>query len=326
MSFFSSAPKSNRFYDIGISGKQHAEIIGLNLIHATLSDGPESDDLLGMMGSVSPGRMGDASTCIPNRISTILLQSMNKASYILLTHVLSQTLSPTELGGVASLEGRQSLVLVPTKETSATVITPDHPYFIDEQSRHERDNPFASQPSTVDMASQLLTMTLQHSPSIITNDDSLLLNNCRGLMTIVAPLMDIIVDGVDTSFMEGSHWRSSYALSKFLINSQSISTGRMAALKLCPSYHSATLVLDPQAVTREISVNADCEAMKLLCLDIPVQDMVIENSNAEDAHPYLPHVGTFLMSLCRENVPIRWFLEQESESTWFVINATLLQI
>ncbi|KAL7531803.1 hypothetical protein ACHAXR_004245, partial [Thalassiosira sp. AJA248-18] len=296
--------------------------------HVTLSDGAESDDLLGMGGSVNHGR----SSSLPKSISAVLLQSMKEGSHVLLTHTLSQNVSPPAVGGGgASLQGRESLVLVPTRETTANILTSDHPYFVREKSTREEENPFASQPLTLERASQLFSMTQQHSPPII--NDSILLGHCRGVMAVVAPLMDIIVDGIDTSFIEGSHWRTPHRLSSFLIDCPSVSTG-FEAIKLCPSYRSATLLLDQNLVSSEVVVNADGPALKLLCMDVPVKDMVINdptmtsviNDPTMTSNPYICHVGELLKALCTERVPIRWVLEQESECNWFVTNATLLEI
>jgi len=63
-------------------------------------------------------------------------------------------------------------------------------------------------------------------------------------------------------------------------------------------------------------------------MDVPVKDMLVDDSSITDTpkNPYLEHVGNLLKILCTENVPIRWVLEQESESSWFVTNAHLLEI
>ena len=42
----------------------------------------------------------------------------------------------------------------------------------------------------------------------------------------------------------------------------------------------ATLILDPMSVASDIVVNADGNAMKLLCLDVPLEDMVIDATTA----------------------------------------------
>ena len=289
------------------------------LTHVTLSDGSGSDDLMGLGGSVNHGRVPSTLSSIPKTISPILLQSMKEGSRVLLTNVLSQA-SNTSLQC-----GRESLVLVPTRETIATIITPEHPYYSHDKSTPEGENPFVSQPLTVERASQLFTFSQQHSPPIMKNA-SVASNHRRGVMAVVSPLMDILVDGVDTSFMEGSHWKSSHALSKFLIDCPSISTG-MKAIKLDPSYRSATLLFDPKLVSSQIHVNADGNAMKLLCLDVPVLDMVMKDGPTMTAsNPYLCHIGQLLRSLCTDKVPIRWVLEQESECSYFVTDATLLEI
>jgi hypothetical protein len=83
------------------------------------------------------------------------------------------------------------------------------------------------------------------------------------------------------------------------------------------------LILDPSSVASNIVVNADGDAMKLLCLDVPVLDMVIDSTTP---NPYLTHVGCLLLALCTEKAPIRWILEQQSERGWFVTNATLINI
>jgi hypothetical protein len=136
--------------------------------------------------------------------------------------------------------------------------------------------------------------------------------------------MDIIVDGVCASFIEGAHWQCPRLLSRFLIDHPSIHN-KFQALNLTPSYRSATLILDPMSVASDIVVNADGDAMKLLCFDVPVEDMTIDATTATP-NPYLSHVGDLLKALCTEKVPIRWTLEQESECGWFITNATLLYI
>ncbi|KAL7472714.1 hypothetical protein ACHAXS_013109 [Conticribra weissflogii] len=291
----------------------------LSITHATLADGPDSDDILGMTGSICNNVLSTA-------ISSVLLQSISEGSYILITHLLSQSSRPSAMGHGASLEGRESLILVPTRSTTAVAITPDHPYFIKQQTCSRKQNDFASQPLTIEWASELFSMTQQHSQLFeIPMNDTQQMNRCRGMMAIVAPLIDIIVDGIDTSFIEGSHWQSPASLSKFLVDMPVISTG-MASYKLCPSYRSATLVLDRKVVSEDIIVNADGDALKLLCMDVPVLDMVLDDNSNSRPHPYLPHVGSVLRALCKNQIPLRWVLEQESESNWFASSATILEI
>ena len=244
---------------------------------------------------------------------------MNEGSYILLTYIESHQ---------ASI-GSSSLLLVPTRETTATILTPDHPYYVNEDKPTTRDDEnFASQPLTMEVASQFYQMTQQHSPPIMKGVSSSTkpTSQHRGMLVVIAPLMDLIVDGVDTSFMEGSYSNSPQALSKFLIDAPSISTG-MKSMNLKPAYRSATLILDPKEVARDINVNADGNTMKLLCLDVPVEDMLIMNEDDTDAtNPYLHHVGELLKALCTDKTPIRWVLEQESEYSWFVASAHLVEV
>merc|ERR1712216_259927 len=239
-----------------------------------------------------------------------LLQAMKVGSHVLLSHILSHGTNAASAGSGASLQCRELLILVPTRETTATALTPDHPYYVREASAREEENQFASQKLTLERASQLFSLTQQHSPPIIKND-SISAGHCRGVMVIVSSLMDIIIDGIDTSLMEGSHWQAPHRLSKFLFDSPIISTG-FKAISLCPSYRSATLILDPKSVSSEILVNADGDAMKLLCMDVPVEDMGVDDSSITP-NPYLCHIGELLKALCTERVPIRWVLEQESE-------------
>ena len=72
-------------------------------------------------------------------------------------------------------------------------------------------------------------------------------------------------------------------------------------------------------------INVDSDALKLLCMDVPAEDMVMEWNDDKD-HPYLSHVGALLKGLCEEKTPIRWVLEQESETGWFVSSAVLIEI
>jgi len=291
----------------------------MRIKHATLSDGPESDDILGITGSIYNGVLS-----VP--VSSGLLQSMCEGSYILITHVLSQSSRPNAMGHCASLEGRESLTLVPTRDTTASMITPDHPYFMKQQTCLQKETDFSSQPLTLEWASELYSMTPQHSQPLETSiNDKQQINRRRGMRVIVAPLIDIIVDGFDTSFMEGSHWQSPASLSKFLVDMPVISTG-MASYNLSPSYRSATLVLDRKMVSEDIIVNADGDALKLLCMDVPVLDMVLDNNSNIRPHPYLPHVGAVLRVLCQDRIPLRWVLEQESENNWFVSSATILEV
>ena len=270
--------------------------------HVTLSDGAESDDLLGMTGNTINNH-GQLPT-LPKSISSVLLQSMKEGSRVLLTHVLSRNANPAS--GAASLPGRELLVIVPTRESTVVLLTPDHPYYVS----LEEDYPlFASQP-----------LDLEGSAKTMAHDDQ------RRVETVVASLKDVIVDGIDASFLEGKYWQSLYKLSSFLTESQSITTG-LSAIKLSPSYRSATLMLDPKCVPSSIVINANGDAMKLLCMDVPVEDMVI---NADDPtgvdNPYLRHVGEMLRALCTEDILIRWVLEQESQSSWFVTDATLVEV
>ena len=200
---------------------------------------------------------------IPGSIASVLLRSMEDGSRVLLTHALSRTSAGGVVGGggcgAPPSHDRGSLILVPTAETTASVLAPDHPYYVHKNGAHGGvDDPPALQLASV--------MSQRH-------------RQCRGVMAVEAPLMDIIVDGIRTSFMEGCHWQCPSLLSRFLIDRPSISTG-FQALDLPPSYRSATLILDPMSVASDIVVNADGNAMKLLCLDVPMEDMVIDATTA----------------------------------------------
>lgn len=279
------------------------------ITHATLADGKENDDMIGIAASVGLARVAGNTPVLPRAISTTLLQAMTEGKYVLLTNVSSQSVNPVATG-------KEYLGLVPTMETTATIITPEHPY-MPEMSQHRDKDPHASQPLTLERASQLLSLTQHDSPEK---------KDTRCLMAIVASLKDIFVDGISASFVEGAYWERPRALSNFLIHRPSISTG-LDAIKLRPSYRSATLLLDPKVVSREISVNAVGSALKLLCMDVPIEDMIIDDDCIDaSTHPYLLHVGRMLKSLCEEDVRIRWVLEQEDECNWFVTNATLLEI
>lgn len=137
-------------------------------------------------------------------------------------------------------------------------------------------------------------------------------------------MRDIIVDGIYASFLEGRYWQTNQSLSKFLIDTPTISTP-FKSIKLRPSYRSATVVLDPSVFSQEMIVNADGNALKMLCMDVPAEDMVVDCHDDKE-HPYLPHVGALLKGLCEEKSLIRWILEQESESSWFVSSAGLIEI
>jgi hypothetical protein len=279
--------------------------------HVTLADGQGNDDMIGLAASVSLERVAGRTPVLPKGISATLLQAMAEGKYVLLTNVSSRSLNPVATG-------KEYLGLVPTVETTAAVITPDHPYYVTSEApqRNELD-PYASQPLTLERASQLLSLTHHDSPEK---------RDARCLMAIEAPLKDIFVDGISASLVEGAYWDKPRALSNFLINRPRISTG-LDAIKLQPSYRSATLLLDPKFVSREIVVSADGNALKLLCMDVPIEDMIIEDDCMDaSTHPYLLHVGRMLKSLCEEDVRIRWVLEQEDECNWFVTNATLLKI
>mmetsp|Transcript_12320 Transcript_12320/g.18908 ORF Transcript_12320/g.18908 Transcript_12320/m.18908 type:complete len:603 (+) Transcript_12320:101-1909(+) len=281
------------------------------ITHATLADGQGNDDMIGIAASVRFERVAGTTPLLPKGISTTLLQAMALGKFVLITNVTSQSLNPVAVG-------KEYLRLVPTVDTTATIITPEHPYYVkSEMSQRRNIDSYASQPLTLERASQLLSLT-QH--------DSQEKRDARCLMAIEAPLIDIFVDGVSASLVEGACWENPRALSNFLIHRPSISTG-LDAIKLQPSYRSATFLLDPKFVSREIVVNADGNALKLLCMDVPIEDMIIED-NCIDAstHPYLLHVGQLLKSLCEEDVRIRWVLEQEDECNWFATNASLLEI
>ena len=284
--------------------------------HATISDGSESDDIIGINSCV--GQVGGASNFLSKAISSILLQSMAEGTHILLTHVLSQRTM-----GSGVLQGRESLFLVPTRETTATIVTSDHPYFKKQSPRHDGENPFASQPITLERSSQLFSLTQQHSPSNKGGDS---VQSSRGLMAVVSPLVDIIIDGVDTSLVEGKYWDSPMALSKFLVEQPNVVTG-MPAFSSLPSYRTATIILDPNVFSRGMILNADGDALKLLCMDVPAEDMLVEecSKSVSVSHPYLPHVGAMLKALCEEKALIRWILEQESECNWFVSSAMIVE-
>ena len=143
------------------------------ITHATLSDGIESDDIMGLCGSIPMKHMNGDSNFIPRPIASILLQSLTEGCYILLTHMLSKS-HDTSLGS-------ESLMLMPTRDTIATVINPDHPFYIKNSPR--REHAFASQPITLERATQLYTMSQQHSPEKASGAS----NECRGMMAVVSP-------------------------------------------------------------------------------------------------------------------------------------------
>jgi hypothetical protein len=132
---------------------------------------------------------------------------------------------------------------------------------------------------------------------------------------------DILVDGIFASFLEGRYWQTNQSLSKFLIDTPTISTP-FKSIKLRPTYRSATIQLDPEVFSKDLVINADGDALKLLCMDVPAEDMVDDG----EENPYLAHVGALLRGLCKEKTLIRWVLEQESESNWFVLSASLIKI
>jgi hypothetical protein len=101
-------------------------------------------------------------------------------------------------------------------ETTASIITPDHPYFVPETCQYGVDQQ-SSQPLTFERASQLLSLTQQN--------DSPAKKDTRSLIAIVAPLNDIFVDGFSASLVEASCWEKPRALSNFLIQRPSILTG-----------------------------------------------------------------------------------------------------
>ena len=273
------------------------------LSHATLSDGPSSEDIIGLA-------MCNQHSVLPKSISRTLVQALSEGSRVLLSNVTSQS-TATNHGG------RESLVLVPSTDTTAQIITRDHPYYTKERKRVE--NSFISQPLTLERCSQLYSMTQQNSPSPLHGSTS------KGLVAVVASLTDFVVDGSDSSFMESKAWKDPRSLSNLLVHNSSISTG-MKAIDLRASYRSSTLTLDEESVSREIVVNADQCAMRLLCFDIPASALLISREDEEGEHPYLGHLGHMLRALCTEKAPIRWIIEQESERSWFVHSASLVKL
>ena len=273
------------------------------LSHATLSDGPSSEDILGLT-------MCNQHSVLSKALSRTLMQALSEGSPVLLSNVTSQSMTANHGGG-------ESLVLVPNTDTTAQIITRSHPYYPKERKRVE--NSSFSQPLTLERCSQLYSMTQQHSPSPLHGSTS---NGCKGLVAVVASLTDFAVDGLDTSFMESEAWKDPRSLSNLLVDASSISTG-MKAIDLRASYRSSTLTLDKESVSREIIVNADQDAMRLLCLDVPATELVISN---EGENPYLGHLGDMLRALCAERAPIRWIIEQESERSWFVHSASLMKL
>ncbi len=95
--------------------------------HVTLSDGSGSDDLLGMVGASTRGGERRRPSPIPGSIASVLLRSMEDGSHVLLTHALSRTSAGGVVGGggAPSSHDRGSLILVPTAETTASVLAPD---------------------------------------------------------------------------------------------------------------------------------------------------------------------------------------------------------
>lgn len=158
----------------------HAKNLGPEpcVTHATLSDGLESEDIMGLGGSVHVKQAGGDSCFIPKSISEILLQSLTEGSRILLTHVLSKSTSRESVTA-----GRESQILQPTRDTIATIITPDHPFYIKDSP--QKDNAFASQPMTLEKSTQFYSLSQQHSPTNALADD--LEKGCRGVMAVVSP-------------------------------------------------------------------------------------------------------------------------------------------
>lgn len=148
--------------------------------HATLSDGSESDDIMGLSGSLQMKQLGGDSFFIPNSIAAILLQSLTEGCHILLTHVVSKKAVKN-----SSVEGREALMLLPTQDTIATILTPDHPFYV-KNSPHIKENSFASQPITLERSSELFSLSQQHSPNnkIAVDIQS---STCRGMMAVISP-------------------------------------------------------------------------------------------------------------------------------------------
>ena len=147
--------------------------------HATLIDGPESDDIMGLGGSIHIKQVSGDSCFIPKSIADVLLQSLVDGACILLTHVISKRVSKG-----ASHEGLESLILLPTRDTIATSITVDHPFYVQNLSRRD-ENIFASQPITLERATNLFSMSQQHSPSSMIGSCSE--DTYRGVMVVVSP-------------------------------------------------------------------------------------------------------------------------------------------
>ena len=89
------------------------------LVHATLSDGPGTDDVIGLSASVRHERVAGAQQVLPKGISATLLQAMIEGSYVLITNLTSQSINPVAAG-------KEYLGLQPTIETSASIITINH--------------------------------------------------------------------------------------------------------------------------------------------------------------------------------------------------------
>ena len=149
------------------------------ITHATLSDGVECDDIMGLGGSLQVKQSGRDFCFIPKPISEILLQSLTGGCRILLTNVLSQSTSRDSL----TITGRETQMLLPTRDTIATVITPDHPFYVKDSP--QKENQFASQPMTLEKSSRLYSLSQQHSPAQASADS--LEKGCRGVMAIISP-------------------------------------------------------------------------------------------------------------------------------------------
>jgi hypothetical protein len=234
-----------------------------------------------------------------SRFRTLLQQAVTTGRPLRLTHVSSQagrSLGQVSLGRIRK-DALEEVVLVPTKSTIATLLQDgDAALWEPEESQ-------------VDPTQSQFPANLTHIPYQTSS---------RHHTILLSPIKDIVLlsdsnTSTSTSLAQVSEYPdASTRWASALVESGD--TGTPSSYRYC----SAWVTLDAAVLSGKQQVEADDSIVRKLCGDLSAEEL---GRGEESFHR---HAYNILVSLYREQVPLRWTLEQASEGTKCrVVNVSL---
>lgn len=239
-----------------------------------------------------------------SRFRTLLQQAVTTGRPLRLSHVSSQAgrcLGQVSIGRIRK-DALDEVVLVPTKSTMATLLQDgDAALWEPEESQ-------------VDPTQSQFPTALTHNPYQ--------LEASRHHTILLSPIKDIVL-------LSGSNINTNTSTSLAQVSEHpDASTWWASALVEesgdTPSsrrYCSARVTLEAAAVlSGKQQVEASGSIVRKLCGDLSVEELV----SGEDS--FHRHAYNILVSLYREQVPLRWTLEQAPEGSCRVLNVSLRKL